>query len=149
MDMKNIKKESKYLGQIAKTTTEEITMALRDKQGTFLENLEKTESEQSVLVQKTLDEYLEVKIKMERDIQILKNSEKLHRSGLFLELKRMDKTVSKCHVKLDNLKKNYQTPILDVKIAFSEINVKEFYQLKLSLPVFKKSLHVEGSLCLY
>lgn len=148
MDMKNIKKESKYLGQMAKTTTEEIIMALRDKQKTFLENLEKTESEQSVLVQKTLDEYLEVKIKMERDIQILKNSEKLHRSGLFLELKRMDKTVSKCHEKLDNLKENYQTPILDVKIAFGEINVKDIYQLKLSLPVFQRSLHVEGSLCL-
>lgn len=64
MDMENIKKESKYLGQLAKTTTEEIIMALRDKQRTFLENLQKTESEQSVLVQKTLDEYLEVKIKI-------------------------------------------------------------------------------------
>lgn len=50
MDMKNIKKESKYLGQMTKTTTEEIIMALRDKQRTFLENLQKTESEQSVLV---------------------------------------------------------------------------------------------------
>lgn len=52
MDMKNLKKELKYLEQMAKTTTEEIIMALRDKQRTFLENLEKNKINSQFLYKK-------------------------------------------------------------------------------------------------
>lgn len=160
LDMENLKKESKYFGQMTETMTEEIITALRDKQRTFLNYLERTENEQSVFVQKTQDEFLEVLNNVKLDIQILKNSEKLHRSGLFLELKRIGKAVSECRVRMNNLKKNYQTPILDVQIdeaiqtihssfnAFGEIKVKKLYQLKLRLPVLERSLDVERSLCL-
>lgn len=159
-DMENLKKESKDFEQMAGTMTEEIIMALRDKQRTFLKYLQRIEKEQSVFVKKIQDEYLEVRNNLQRDIQILKNSDKLHRSGLFLEFKRISKTLSEGHVKIDNLKKNYQTPILDVQIdeavqtmhssfnAFGEIKVRKSYQLKLRLPVLDSILQVHGSLCL-
>lgn len=56
------------------------------------------------------------KKKIEQDVQILKNSNGLHKISLFLELKRIGKTVSEAHIDVDRLLKEYHIFTLDVHI---------------------------------
>lgn len=97
------------------------------------------------------------KKKIEQDVQILKNSNGLHKISLFLELKRIGKTVSEAHIDVDRLQKEYHTSTLDVHVdetvqafhssfnTFGEIKVKTNSKINYQSGqiVFEKSVTVE------
>ncbi|XP_052705479.1 E3 ubiquitin-protein ligase Midline-1-like [Crassostrea angulata] len=135
-DLKSLETESKDIEHKVSTMAEEIINAVRDKEQILIGNLKKTEKEQSMIVQNILDEFSDVKKKIEHDVNILKNSDKLPKIALFLELKRIGKTVSEAKTDFNKLQKGYQTSDLEVHIdetvqkfhssfdTFGEIKVK-------------------------
>lgn len=71
-------------------------------------NLKKTKKEQLMLFKNVLDELLNVKKKIEYGVQILKNLKELHKIAVFLEFKRIEKSVSEAHIDFNRLNKEYQ-----------------------------------------
>lgn len=158
-DMKSLEKESTNIEQRVKTMADEIITAVRDKEQILLDNLKKAGEEQSLLLQNVVDEFLEVKKKIEHDVQILKNSQDLHKIALFLELKRIGKTVSEAQVGVIKLQKEYKTSTLDVHIdetvnkfhssfdTFGKIKIKGQNEVNYQSGqlVLEKSITVKGS----
>nr|XP_034329855.1 E3 ubiquitin-protein ligase Midline-1-like [Crassostrea gigas] len=161
-DLKSMEKESKDIEHKVSTMAEEIINAVRDKEQILIGNLKKTEKEQSMLLQNILTEFSDFKKKIEHDVNILKKSDKLHKNALFLELKRIGKTVSEAKTNFNKLQKGYQTSNLAVHIdetvqkfhssfdTFGEIKVKGQNEVNYQSGqiVLEKSVIVEGSSCL-
>nr|XP_022336108.1 uncharacterized protein LOC111132575 [Crassostrea virginica] len=159
-DKKSLKDESAEIEKRVKTIMEEIIKALKDKQKSFLENLKKTEENESVRLQGMLDEFLTIQKTTEDNINILKNSDEFPKVALFLELKQMEKRVSEIHTHTNELAKSYHTSVLDSRMddtvktfhssfnTFGEIKIREkgslidYLSTKL---VLESSLVVEGS----
>lgn len=52
----------------------------------------------------------------------MKNSKELHKIAVFLEFKRIEKSVSEAHIDVNRLNKEYQISTLDVQIGETDTN---------------------------
>lgn len=158
-DMESLKNESNDAEHKIKKITEKTIISLKERERVLLENLGKTKKEREISLGKTLDEYLDIRKKLEESIQILKNKNRLPNIAFLLESIRIGKTVPEIHSYVDELQKEYQAFVLEVHFdnasklfqscskTFGEIKLQtkkkiDYQSGQLEL---ERSLTVEGS----